>query len=896
MALDERILEDLKRFYRKLEDENQLLVESQLSSYYDNFRKRFGPDRLETLEGENLVDTLHSHANHESLVYWLEFKKADEFDTIRLGSIRGGSALKFGIFRDAGSGAWMGKGPKGKPVEISPEQAIETAEKHRAQLIHGCNLLDALPEDGTDADYEELQEEMDAHAPDVSRLAWGHKYFSLLYPDKLDDYHNPYYQRYHLIKLLQVPSGGNGRYVAAGRYVRIANELGIPVVNLTQILNERDGDPHRYWRVTANYPSYGQDWMNWPAMRDGSFVALGWANLGDLSDISHNQAGKEQLRSLMKSHYNSPGRWTNEIYDFVVDIKAGDLVLAFQTSTVLGIGKVTGSYDFDSSSPAPHRRPVQWLSSAEWELPQQEAQGSAVREIKNYENLVATEKMILDGPGGVNGGAPVRNALNTVLYGPPGTGKTYSGQRRAVQIIDPTLPQDLSPDEVGEKFREYREAERIEFVTFHPSYSYEEFVEGFRYDPNEGIPTLYKGVFRKIAKRADSDPEEVDAEETGDVWKVSLGERGGDPGIFERCIREGEIAVGWLSGIDLTGADKGKISKLFAQHHPGGKFDSTNRLINEMQEGDYVVVYGSPTTTRAIGVITGGYEYKGNEQDGYHHSRPVKWLDNEERDILRINNGVRLTQETIYRLHRVMPQELRQLFSPSVSEPSDKPYVLIIDEINRGNISRIFGELITLLEPDKRRGASNELSARLPYSEEVFAVPPNLYIFGTMNTADRSIALLDVALRRRFEFEELMPDVSIVQRVLEEGSDLSGEQVDLICAFFEIINGRISALLDRDHQIGHSYFLGLSSMNDLCDALYRRIFPLLQEYFYNDHERLERLLGIYDAAQGTGFIERPTVEYGRGFTRDDVDERPWKFHQYDASELETTLRETFIGG
>ncbi len=490
-----------------------------------------------------------------------------------------------------------------------------------------------------------------------------------------------------------------------------------------------------------------------------------------------------------------------------------------------------------------------------------------------------------------------RGPLNVILYGPPGTGKTYNVQRRALRIVEPALEEDLSAGEAARKFREYREQGRIEFVTFHQSYSYEEFVEGFRYDPAKQVPTLHKGLFRDIARRADPGSEASGAEEARKVWKVSLGEREGDQAIFERCMREGEIAVGWLDGIDLTGANKEKIFDLFAQHHPDSKYDSTNRLVNEMQEGDYVAVYGSPSTIRAVGMVTGGYEYKGEEHDGYHHSRPVGWLDKEERDILEANDGVRLAQETIYRLQRLSPQKLLRLLpSAAVSEPSGEPYVLIIDEINRGNISRIFGELITLLEPDKRRGAPNELSVRLPYSKDDFAVPANLYIIGTMNTADRSIALLDVALRRRFDFEEVMPNVGVVQRGLEESSELNGEQMDLICEVFEIINARIAALLDRDHQIGHSYFLGISSIDDLHDALYRRILPLLQEYFYNDHEQLERLLGVYDAAQGTGFVERQTVEYGKGFTLDDVGERPWGFHRYEPSELELALRGTLLGG
>ncbi len=173
--------------------------------------------------------------------------------------------------------------------------------------------------------------------------------------------------------------------------------------------------------------------------------------------------------------------------------------------------------------------------------------------------------------------------------------------------------------------------------------------------------------------------------------------------------------------------------------------------------------------------------------------------------------------------------------------------MLVIDEINRGNLSRIFGELITLIEEDKRQGASNELTARLLYSGRTFSVPANLHFIGTMNTADRSIALVDTALRRRFEFEEMMPDVEVVRRVLAEKVDERDVDdvigfVELTCAVFEVLNQRVSLLLDRDHQIGHSYFLEATSMKGLHETLYRKVFPLLQEYFYNDPDQLERLL------------------------------------------------------
>lgn len=170
----------------------------------------------------------------------------------------------------------------------------------------------------------------------------------------------------------------------------------------------------------------------------------------------------------------------------------------------------------------------------------------------------------------------------------------------------------------------------------------------------------------------------------------------------------------------------------------------------------------------------------------------------------------------------------------------DKNYVLIIDEINRGNISKIFGELITLLEPTKRLGEAEELKIRLPYSGKEFGIPKNLYILGTMNTADRSIALLDIALRRRFNFIEMPPKYNILKTIdCEEG-------VINLQNLLEAINTRIEFLLDKDHLIGHSYLVNVKSFDDLKEVFRSSIIPLLQEYFYDDFEKIRVVLNIGD--------------------------------------------------
>lgn len=707
---------DLHRLYAELSAAGELLSIDALDRHYDAFRRRFGPEVLRALDGEALLERMHGNGR-DGLIYWLEFKDDDEF-AANFGSIAGGSALKYGLYRRSETGAWM-TGTSLDQREISIEEAIDIAKKHRGQLLAASALLDEVPNGAGDAAYAVLQERLADVAPDIQDSSWGHKYLSLLHHSKLEDFHAASYQRINLIKLLQRPADGEGRYLNAAKFLALRAQFGWPMNHVTTVLNRRHGPAHRYWRVGTRSGADGAS--HWEMMKTRSVIAIGWKWLGDLTGTFASPDSKERIKAaLMAREAKDPrsiGRSAQQIVHFAKTIQTRDYVLASDGAQVLGIGRVTGPYQYDDTEQFPHMRPVEWLGIGEWRLPETEGLRTTVYQLKrNVDNLIAIEQRVIepsvekpedpdrnrDKPtpplrrvrhapwtqGGVIG--RIQDVLSRkgqiILYGPPGTGKTHwaeHGARELAALWNFGVPFIALEERQRTTLTDNRPDSFLQFCCFHPGYGYEDFIEGYQPTLSEGAVhfELRSGILKRLCETAAGDP-----------------------------------------------------------------------------------------------------------------------------------------------VHR---------------------YFLIVDEINRGDIPRIFGELITLLEKSKRGKA-----VTLPLSKEPFTVPSNVFVVGTMNTADRSIALLDTALRRRFGFLELMPDSSVLS-----GSVVGGIA---IAPWLTALNRRVAGHAGkngRNLQIGHSYFLHegapIQDFSVFARVLQEEILPLLEEYCYDDWEALGRILegGLVDVLQ-----------------------------------------------
>lgn len=514
--------------------------------------------------------------------------------------------------------------------------------------------------------------------------------------------------------------------------------------------------------------------------------------------------------------------------------------------------------------------------------------------------------------------------LNQILYGPPGTGKTYSTIERAVEIIDGVAAR--SHVEAKARFDELRKNGQIEFVTFHQSFSYEEFIEGLRPVLDEGGEGTARyevrdGVLKTLALRASrsrvqaANPtlptfdqvwgELLERIESEEIYKLPALTSDSDyvlsvtrTGNLKGNVVKGEkqelytyyaarrnVEIVFAEFRDSPKIASIQVSRLVPYIHPsflGAVVEELKRIAKEIQNfsapqnastslgfeaawnelkrrveaGELTEVDG--LTARSLHrLVFDGDELEGENSKSLSDKRfftTNKAAQQAAWDTFALDGGVNSARfdqiEPARKGHRafgaVIHNLLRKIANESMGELKNPTrYVLIIDEINRGNISKILGELITLLEPDKRIGADTELRVQLPVSGEHFALPPNLYLLGTMNTADKSLALLDVALRRRFDFIEMAPQNALFPDFARE--------------VLRQLNLRLEVALDREHRIGHAVFIGCDETE--FNAIFRaKIIPLLQEFFYNDWETLRAVLG--ESGENSAFIKKLAAPAG----------------------------------
>ncbi|MBF7688622.1 AAA family ATPase [Acinetobacter sp. EC24] len=404
----------------------------------------------------------------------------------------------------------------------------------------------------------------------------------------------------------------------------------------------------------------------------------------------------------------------------------------------------------------------------------------------------------------------MNQALNRILFGTAGTGKTFHSINHALSIIENKSFEDLDAEEREElkkRFDHYKDQGQIKFVTFHQSFSYEDFVEGIRAETDDEGNLTYDvqaGVFKEICSDAQIE------------------------------VTSKNIGANVPTEFSINSAIDNLIEK--AKHTEQSFYTKRNAEIKvtSNQSGTLFALTSKDTTIPLS--IKHIRNYLKTGQDNIINNRAYEWA---------IANSLRSVIEY-------------EEISPDLNS---RPYVLIIDEINRGNISRIFGELITLIEDSKRQGAQEALSVTLPYSKEEFSVPNNVYIIGTMNSSDRSLTGLDIALRRRFTFIEMPPKPELLNGVSVDGVDIQ--------QLLTVMNQRIEFLLDRDHCLGHANFMLLKeqpTLNNLADIFKQKIIPQLQEYFFDDWAKINLVLN------GNDMLQSKTIEKSVIFPNADAEE------------------------
>lgn len=747
---------------------------------------------------ELTLDQYAAGKNKESFCYWLEFKK------IGFG-IGGGNASKFGIYKSEKNGELVYTIGYGKNKKYLNET---DALKYYSEIL--SKILKAIEFTENDS----VNSIIDLEIPIWKMVL--QKILSNYFPDKfltigapkviIDcakvleingenlDLDNSILLNYLCKKKLSsYPIFSNWSYQKIGTFVwesfQDVNEINSSQSNLKS-------EKPRYWLYAP-----GENANKWDEFHELGIMGLGWDLLPDLSKFSDSDQIRDELKKLYIGNTNRNND-TLANFEFLSIMKIGDIIIPKQgKENYLGYGVVSSNYYYDEKRiNYKHCRNVNWIKTGNWKEVDKSIVLKTLTDVTKYTDYVEKLKKLI-GIESIERNEKneiMEYSLNTIFYGPPGTGKTYNTVLRAAEIIK------------GEKIDSYSEGlqifkenlhNQIEFITFHQNYSYEDFIQGLRPD-------------------TENESQQLRFEKKDGIFKI----------IADRALK------------NLTESSKApeEISK-------EKRFElALENFIEDLNENEGI--YKITENCQVYEVEADAFRYKGDNWIRHSNGIRMKFSDLKEfylndiqnrKDVKLLSNISALAKEhsTYYfGVYQGILKFLKNENSQVDIKTVQKHYIIIIDEINRANISRVFGELITLIEPDKRSHGEIPMEVILP-SGDKFLVPSNLYIIGTMNTADKSIALLDIALRRRFEFEPMYP--------IDDREDIDGKRIFDVDVLKKL-NEKIKEIKGYDFQIGHAYFM--NENENLVQRMNKKVIPLLLEYFMNDKKEVESILqyaGLY---------------------------------------------------
>lgn len=602
----------------------------------------------------------------------------------------------------------------------------------------------------------------------------------------------------------------------------------------------------------------GQQGSMWKQALREENIRIGWGDVVREVIDEDNFTEEYVLQSLDDNYKTETTQHNNKksIISFMREVEEDDIVFAVSgKSDVIGVGVITSPLILDEEDEeytATHD--VDWLIdihkkplNPSFTLPIKTVTILSGHDSKELFTSIInfTPPIPRDPTDLIKNKLMSQTNLNTILYGPPGTGKTYNTIEKAIRIANPDFKfkhdddTEIDRTTIKEEYNRLCSEGMIAFTTFHQSLSYEDFIEGIKpLKPEKDKSIQYDvkdGIFKLLSNKAFNNLLPKSSESVKDFVSPSFDQlytdflesikpfEGKEEFPFQTIYKH-DVKLVEIRGTSIIVMFRWQDTKKTA---PAVQpFSITKEKIKQVFEGGV-----NPKGIKSLKDSFAPY-FQHNLSVYYAvYKKFYEYVENniESKSVEEIELSDNLSYDEIMEGWLLLDKETRK-----TNIADSTKFVLIIDEINRGNISQIFGELITLIEDDKRIGTEEFVEVILPYSKQKFAVPPNLYIIGTMNTADRSVEALDTALRRRFSFEFMPPDENKV------AIDFEGIALRNI---FSKINERIAFLLDNDHQIGHSYFMHLKDLNMLKLVFKNKIIPLLKEYFYNDYRKIHLVLG-----------------------------------------------------